>query len=93
MTAPFITIGRIVVYRGKFGFNTIRPAMVVCTVDTLDPRGVENGEVQAITSPDNVHLQVFTPSEKIAFLEQDVPYWKGNVEQMPPGYWTWPPRA
>ncbi len=89
----FVSIGRIVSYRGKFGFNTLRPAMVVCTVDTLDPRGVETGEVQALTNDKYVHLIVFTPSERLAFFEQNVPYWGGKIEDMPPGYWTWPPRA
>ena len=88
-----ITPGRIVMYRGKFGFNALRPALVVCTVDTLDPRGVATGEVTALDSQEHVHLQVFTPSERIAFYEPNIPYWSGHIEEMPPGYWTWPMRA
>jgi len=93
MTSPIVTAGRIVMYRGKYGFNTLRPAIVVCTVDTLDPRGVQTGEVSALSTDQHVHLQVFTPSEKGMFFEQNVPYWDGKIEEMPAGSWTWPMRA
>lgn len=93
MNGLTISPGRIVMYRGKYGFNTLRPAIVVCTIDTLDPRGVDTGEVSALSDAEHVHLQVFTPSEKGMFFEQNVPYWNGHIEEMPGGHWTWPMRV
>lgn len=93
MNSPMVTAGRIVMYRGKYGYQALRPAMVVCTTDTLDPRGVQSGEVQALTDENHVHLQVFTPSEKGMFFEQNIPYWPGDVKETPVGHWTWPARA
>lgn len=88
-----VTIGRVVTYRGKMGLNTLRPAMVVCTLETLDPRGVESGEIQNLDDHNHVHLQVFTPSQQGMFFEQNVPYWPGLTEEMPPGHWTWPTKV
>jgi hypothetical protein len=79
------TIGRIVHYRGKLGMQTLRPAMVVVTVDNLDQRGVDAGLIEPLDSPEHVHLQVFGPGEM--FHEYNVP--PGDE----PGHWSWPPRV
>jgi hypothetical protein len=55
--------------------------VVIATVDSLDPRGVESGQVPALSSPDHVHLFVFTPSDRGFFVEYDVPPGEG------PGQW------
>jgi hypothetical protein len=61
------SIGRIVVYRSRTGRYDV-PAIITATTGTLDPQGVElfeesNGErgVPPLSSPDHVHLTVFTP--------------------------------
>lgn len=82
---PRPTTGRIVRYRGKIGFNAIRAAIVVADVDTLDPRGIESGVVEALDSPMHVHLWVFGPGSA-GFSENNIPY--GDE----PGQWSWPPR-
>jgi hypothetical protein len=56
------TIGRIVLFRSRTGKYTI-PAIVNCTIDTIYQPGVDGGHVPAITSPNNVHLTVFTPGK------------------------------
>jgi hypothetical protein len=78
--------GRIVRYRGKIGFKAVRAAIVVADVDTLDPRGIESGAVEALDSPMHVHLWVFGPGSP-GFAENNVPYGDG------PGEWSWPPRV
>jgi hypothetical protein len=93
------TLGRIVHYRGKQGLLAPRAAIVTATVASLDPRGVESGEVPALTSKQHVHLWVFTPGVKGGFAEFDVP--RGDSEDgseptagtIPPGSWCWPPRV
>ncbi|MFI7072035.1 hypothetical protein [Micromonospora sediminicola] len=80
------TTGRIVRYRGKQGLNAMRAAIVTADVDTLDPRGVEAGEVPALDSDQHVHLWVFTPGAKGGFAEFNVA--PGDE----PGQWSWPPR-
>ena len=92
------TLGRIVHYRGKQGLLAARAAIVTATVDTLDPRGVESGEVPALDSPDHVHLWVFTPGAKGGFAEFNVPRGDAAGEEpsaatIPPGSWCWPPRV
>lgn len=64
---PQPTIGRIVTYRSRTG-NYDVPAIVTATTATLVEIGVEmwresNGEkgVPPLSSPEHVHLQVFTP--------------------------------
>ena len=91
------SLGRIVHYRGKQGFLAMRCAIVTADVSSLDPRGVEAGEVPALSSDTHVHLWVFTPSEKGGFAEFDVP--QGDPQGDPqdgglqPGHWCWPPRV
>lgn len=96
------TLGRIVHYRGKLGLQAPRAAFVTATQDSLDPRGVESGEVPALDSPEHVHLWVFTPSHAAGyggFPEFNVP--RGRVDPgqqatagtIPPGTWCWPPRV
>jgi hypothetical protein len=88
------TLGRIVHYRGKLGFNAMRAAIVTCDVNSLDPRGVEQGVIPALDSDMHVHLWVFTPGESGGFTEYNVP--QGEViegDQIPPGSWMWPPRV
>jgi len=87
MHVPAPTLGRILHYRGKQGFNAMRAAIVTATVDSLDPRGVEGGHVPALDSPLHVHLWVYTPSDAGGFAEYNVPPGDG------PGRWSWPPRA
>lgn len=54
------TIGRIVHYRSRTGQYTV-PAIVTCTVDTINPKGVEAGHLPDLTDAMHVHLTVFTP--------------------------------
>ena len=54
-----LTIGRVVIYRSKTGSYDL-PAIVNCTVATLDPAGVAAGHVPELTNPARVHLTVFT---------------------------------
>lgn len=61
-TPSGLTITRMVVYRSRTG-NYDVPAVVNCTVDTIDPKGVELGHVPALSSPSHVHLTVFTPGK------------------------------
>lgn len=90
------SLGRIVHFRGKQGLLAPRAAIVTATVDSLDPRGVESGEVPALDSPEHVHLWVFTPGALGGF---DVP--RGDAADgreptagtIPPGAWCWPPRV
>lgn len=87
MHVPSPTLGRILHYRGKLGLNALRAAIVTATVDSLDPRGVEAGEVPALDSSLHVHLWVYTPSNQGGFAEYNVPPGDG------PGQWVWPPRV
>jgi len=92
------TIGRIVHYRGKQGLLAPRAAIVTATVDSLDPRGVESGEVPALADDQHVHLWVFGPGVSCGFAEFDVPRGEAADGQqptagtIPPGTWCWPPR-
>lgn len=85
--------GRILRYRGKFGLQLPRAAIVTACSETLDPRGVETGAVPDLDSPYHVHLWVWTPAtygEYAAtggFPEFNVPHGDG------PGEWSWPPRV
>jgi hypothetical protein len=81
------TTCRILRYRGKQGLMAMRAAIVTADVDTLDPRGVESGEVPALTDDQHVHLWVFTPGALGGFAEYNV----GPGDE--PGQWSWPPRA
>lgn len=53
------SIGRIVTYRSRTGDYDC-PAIVTATVETLNPKGVEAGNIPALSGPDHVHLTVFT---------------------------------
>ncbi|MFC7591012.1 hypothetical protein ACFQYP_64790 [Nonomuraea antimicrobica] len=75
-----------VIYRGRDGLQAPRAAIVTATADSLDVRGVEAGEVPALTSPAHVHLHVLTPSPAGFFVEFDVPPGQG------PGQWHHPSR-
>ncbi|WP_181871042.1 hypothetical protein [Sphaerisporangium album] len=81
------TTGTIVRYTGKHGLNAIRAAIVTADVRTLDPRGVEAGQVPALDSEWHLHLWVYTPSEALGggFAEFNVPF--GDE----PGMWHWMP--
>ncbi len=83
------TICRLVQYRGKQGYQALRAAVVTAAVDTLDPRGVEAGDVPALDSDDeHVHLWVFTPSEQGGFAEFNVA--RDEDGMCRPGTWQWP---
>jgi hypothetical protein len=88
------TTGRILRYRGKQGILAMRAAIVTCDVETLDPRGVESGDIPGLDSDEHVHLWVFTPGEAGGFTEYNVaPGEVGDDGTIPPGTWTWPPRS
>lgn len=84
---PRPTLGRIVHYRGKIGYNARRAAIVVGTVDNLDPRGVTAGEVPSLDDEQHVHLMVLTPSDRGFFMEYNIGPGAG------PGQWQWPERT
>lgn len=56
------TIGRIVIYRSRTGDYDV-PAIVNCTVETINAKGVEAGHVPPLSSPEHVHLTVLTPGK------------------------------
>lgn len=87
------SLGRIVHYRGKQGLLAMRAAIVTATVDSLDPRGVEAGEVPALDSDQHLHLWVFTPGAAGGFAEFNVPLGEPVDGCIPPGSWCWPPRV
>jgi hypothetical protein len=78
-------LGCIVGYRGKLGYQAPRAAIVTATVASLDPRGVQAGDVPALDSDQHVHLWVFTPSHTGGFDEYNVAPGGG------PGEWSWLP--
>lgn len=96
---PKPSLSRIVHYRGKQGLQTMRAAVVTATVNDLDPRGVERGDVPALSSPSHVHLWVWTPAASGpnaaagGFAEFDVPLGEELDGCIPPGSWRWPPRV
>lgn len=55
-------IGDRVIYRSRTGDYDV-PAIVNCTVDTIDPKGVEAGHVPALSGEYCVHLTVLTPGK------------------------------
>ena len=85
------TLGRIVNYRGKQGHEAMRAAIVVADTATLDPRGVEAGDVPALDSDEHVHLMVLTPGERGFFMEYNVPHDEAGMCR--PGRWQWPTRV
>ncbi|GGK32268.1 hypothetical protein GCM10010124_26300 [Pilimelia terevasa] len=93
------TLGRIVHYRGKQGYQAARAAIVTATEETLDPRGVEAGHVPALTDDTHVHLWVYSPGDSGGFAEYNVapgrpddPLTQATAANIPPGTWCWPPR-
>lgn len=95
---PRPTLGRIVHYRGRYGLQTARAAVVVATVGSLDPRGVDAGTVPPLDSAQHVHLWVYTPSEQGGFVEFNVPPGAAAgepaaVDTIAPGTWCWPERS
>lgn len=97
------TICRMVVYRSRTGRYSV-PAVINCTVDSIDPEGVRLGHVPPLSLDTNVHLTVFTPgkpgtsrggpvtSNNVAgcYQEWDIPY-DSTGER--PGSWSWPVRV
>lgn len=86
------SLGRIVHYRGREGLQTLRAAIITATTDTLDPRGVATGAVEALDSPQHVHLLVYTPGPRGGFDEANIPYGRGADGTPEPGMWAEPPR-
>jgi hypothetical protein len=64
-----------------------RAAIITATVDSLDPRGVDAGQVPALDSPTHVHLWVYTPSPAGGFPEYNVPH----DPELSPGTWRFLP--
>jgi hypothetical protein len=93
------SLGRIVHYRGKFGLQTMRAALVTCTVAELDPLGVESGQIEPLDDDMHVHLWVFTPAasgpnvQTGGFPEFNVPCGELVDGDLPAGSWSWPVRA
>ena len=86
---PDASLGRIVHYRGREGLRTLRAAVITANTATLDPRGVTAGTVEALDSPQHVHLHVFTPG-RVGFPETNIPYGPGRDGTPEPGCWAWP---
>ena len=55
-----IRLGERVVYRSRTGDYSLT-GIVTATVDTINPIGVERGQVPPLTANDRVHLAIFTP--------------------------------
>jgi hypothetical protein len=103
---PGLYIGRSVIYRSRTGSYDV-PAVVNATVETLDPAGVESGNVPALSGNACVHLTVFTPgkpgtgsddpairtSENLggSYQEWDIGM-ASDSESPEPGSWRWPDR-
>lgn len=102
---PRPTLAGIVHYRGKYGLQAPRAAVVTATLDTLDPRGVEAGHVPPLDSDQHVHLWVWTPAVSGpnaatgGFPEFNVPRGEAadgeeaTAGTIPPGTWCWLPRV
>lgn len=74
-------------YRGKQGLQAVRAAIITATVDSLDQRGVNAGQIPHLSTATHVHLWVFTPSNASGFAEFDVPLDLG----LAPGTWRFLP--
>lgn len=97
-----LAIGRNVIYRSKTGSYDV-PAVVNCTVDTIDPKGVELGHVPPLSGNCCVHLTVFTPGKQGTsrtgppnkeaaggtYQEWNIPQ-ASDPENPEPGSWRWP---
>jgi hypothetical protein len=85
------TIGRIVVYRSRTGDYDV-PAIINCTTDTLNPKGVEAGYVPDLSSDLHVHLTVFTPGKpglRTDALDFKVESEHGRSENVAGSYQEW----
>jgi hypothetical protein len=76
----------VVVYRSR-GRGYQLAATITATRDTLDPVGVQRGDVPDLTTAMHVHLHVMTPGVAKAYTEHYVPYDPAGS----PGTWCWPP--
>lgn len=56
------SIGRIVTYRSRTGDYDV-PAIINCTVDSINEKGVALGHVPDLSGDEHVHLTVFTPGK------------------------------
>lgn len=66
-------LGGIVHYKSKTrGYEL--PAIITATTRTLDPMGVEMGDVVALDTHDEVHLHVFTCGDKESYPEYKIPH-------------------
>jgi len=54
---------RAVLYRSRTGSYTV-PAVITCTTRSLNPAGVEAGNLPPLSSDNHVHLTVFTPGKQ-----------------------------
>lgn len=59
---PAPTLARSVLYRSRTGSYTV-PAVVTCTTRSLNPAGVESGNLPPLSSDRHVHLTVLTPGK------------------------------
>lgn len=57
-----VTLGRVVLYRSRTGSYTVT-GIVNCTTRSINPVGVETGNVPPLSSERHVHLTVFTPGK------------------------------
>lgn len=57
---PGPRLGQMVIYRSRTGTYDV-PAVVTCTVESINPKGVAAGGVPMLTGLRNVHLSVLTP--------------------------------
>ena len=55
-------LGRFVIYRSRTGSYSV-PAVITCTTRSLNPAGVESGNLPPLSSDEHVHLTVFTPGK------------------------------
>ena len=51
------TLGRIVIYRSRTGDYDV-PAIINCTVETINPKGVESGNLPDLSGESNVYITV-----------------------------------
>lgn len=86
MPAPVPSVGRIVIYRAKTRGYPL-PAIVTATRHTLDPIGIERGDVPPLDDDTTVHLHVLTPGAQGSYTEHSIPQGDG------PGTWSWPERV
>lgn len=56
------SLTRAVLYRSRTGSYTV-PAVISCTTRSLNPAGVQAGNLPPLSSDNHVHLTVFTPGK------------------------------